>query len=101
LAPECPECGGLLKPATISFGQAMPQAVLQAAEDRARECDVFLAVGSSLVVYPAALLPVIAKRSGARLVIGNREPTPLDDTADCVVRGQIGEVMPALAAVNG
>ena len=96
LAPECPECGGLLKPATISFGQAMPQDVLQAAEQQARGCDLFLAVGSSLVVYPAAMLPVIAKRSGARLVIVNRDPTPLDAIADCVLQGQIGSVLPAL-----
>ncbi len=96
LAPECPDCGGFLKPATISFGQSMPRAVLQAAERHARDCDLFLAVGSSLAVYPAALLPVIAKRSGARLVIVNRDPTPLDDGADCVLRGALGEILPAL-----
>ncbi len=95
-APECPACGGLLKPATISFGQTMPHEVLQAAERHARKCDLFLAVGSSLVVYPAALLPAVAKRAGARLVIVNRDPTPLDDIADCVLNGQIGEVLPAL-----
>ena len=97
LAPECPECGGLLKPATISFGQPMPVQALSRAEAAARECQVFLAVGSSLQVQPAASLPIIAKRSGAKLIIVNRDPTPLDEIADAVVQGEIGSVLPTLA----
>ena len=97
LAPECRLCGGLLKPATISFGQSMPADVLRAAERAAVSCDLFLAVGSSLVVYPAAALPAVAKRSGARLVIVNRDPTPLDGIADAVLRGELGSLLPALA----
>ncbi len=100
LAPQCRKCGGLLKPATISFGQSMQAEVLAGAEAAARECDLFLAAGSSLVVHPAAMLPVIAKRSGARLVIVNREPTPLDEIADARLGGEIGEVLPELVAVS-
>jgi len=95
-APECPECGGHLKPATISFGQAMPREVLAEAERQSRACDLFLCVGSSLVVQPAALLPLIAKQSGARLILINRDPTPLDEAADLVIRGEIGAVLPAI-----
>ncbi len=96
LAPLCRLCGGLLKPATISLGQPMPADVVRAAELAARSCDVFVTVGSSLVVYPAAALPVAAKRSGAKLIIVNRDPTPLDQAADAVLRGEIGQVLPAL-----
>lgn len=96
LAPLCRLCGGLLKPATISFGQPMPADVVRTAEQAARACDVFITVGSSLVVYPAAALPVAAKRSGAKLIIVNRDPTPLDQAADAVLRGEIGELLPAL-----
>jgi len=96
LAPECPDCGGLLKPATISFGQPMPQAPMLASERAARECDLFLVAGSSLVVYPAAALPQVAKKHGARLILINRDPTPLDELADAVVRGEIGQALPAL-----
>lgn len=95
-APECRSCGGLLKPATVSFGQSMPEEVMRAAEQAAASCDLFLVVGSSLVVQPAALLPLIAKRSGARLLIVNREPTPLDEEADLTVRGEIGVTLPAI-----
>jgi len=98
LAPECPECGGHLKPATISFGQAMPREVLAEAERRSRSCDLFLCVGSSLVVQPAALLPLIAKQSGARLVLINREATPLDEAADALLHGEIGSILPRLVA---
>jgi len=96
LAPECPDCGGLLKPATISFGQAMPTKVVEAAERAARNCDLFVVVGSSLAVQPAATLPVVAKRSGAKLIIINRDPTPLDDEADIVINAEIGQVLPAM-----
>ncbi len=95
-APECARCGGYLKPATISFGQAMPEREMARAVEAARSCEVFLAIGSSLVVQPAAMLPLIAKRAGARLVIVNRTPTPLDEAADCVIRDEIGVVLPML-----
>ena len=97
-APCCRHCGGLLKPATVSFGQALSPEVLARATDAARDCDLFLAVGSSLVVHPAAALPVIARQAGARLVIVNREPTPVDELADLVLRGEIGEVLAELTA---
>ena len=97
-APRCRRCDGLLKPATVSFGQALSAEVLARATDAARGCDLFLAVGSSLVVHPAAALPAIARQAGARLVIVNREPTPVDELADLVVRGEIGEALTALAA---
>jgi NAD-dependent deacetylase len=98
LAPECRKCGGLLKPATISFGQSMPLDILAQAEVAAKSCDLFLAVGSSLVVHPAAMLPVVAKRAGARLIIVNRDETPLDDIADLRLDGELGTVLPALVA---
>jgi NAD-dependent deacetylase len=100
LAPECRSCGGLLKPATVSFGQAMPQDVLLRAQQATEECDLFLAVGSSLVVQPAAGLPVIAKQAGARLIIINREATPLDGSADLVLHGEIGKVLPPMVGVT-
>jgi NAD-dependent deacetylase len=92
-APPCPACGGLLKSATISFGQAMPQAEMARAVKAALRADLFLAIGSSLVVYPAADLPRAAAENGARLVIVNREPTGLDSLADIVVRADIGPVL--------
>jgi NAD-dependent deacetylase len=96
LAPECDHCGGLLKPATISFGQAMPAREMQLAAEAAKDCDVFLAVGSSLVVYPAAALPELAKRYGAALIIINRTPTSMDAIADLVVNDEIGKTLPML-----
>lgn len=99
-APKCRECGELLKPATISFGQNLPQEVLLAAHQAAESCDLFLAVGSSLVVHPAASLPVVAQRRGARLIIINRDKTPLDAAADLVIRGEIGSILPALAGIT-
>ena len=91
-APRCRHCGGLLKAAVISFGQSLSPAAMWAAEELAEEADLYLAIGSSLVVQPAATFPVIAKRAGARLVIVNREPTPLDALADHALRGPIGTV---------
>jgi len=91
--PDCPDCGGLLKHATISFGQSLDAAVLEESFRMSRECDLFLALGSSLVVHPAAGLPEIAKQQGARLVIINREPTPLDGLADLVLHETIGPVL--------
>jgi len=91
-APEC-ACGGYIKTATVSFGQSMPAAAMQRAEQLTRSCDLFLAIGSSLVVWPAAGFPLMTKRSGAALVIINREPTEFDDLADLVVHHDIGDVL--------
>ena len=91
-APDC-DCGGFIKTATVSFGQSMPADAMQRAEQLAKSCDLFLAVGSSLVVWPAAGFPLLAKRNGAALVIVNREPTEFDDLADLVVRNDIGDVL--------
>jgi len=91
-APDC-VCGGYIKTATVSFGQAMPAAAMQRAEDLTRTCDLFLAIGSSLVVWPAAGFPLMAKRNGAALVIINREPTEFDELADLVVHNDIGDVL--------
>ena len=96
--PACEDCGGILKSATISFGQALDPATLEAAEEAASDCEVFLAVGTSLVVYPAAGLVPIARRSGARIVIVNSEPTPYDHIADAVVNAPISEVLPVIVA---
>jgi NAD-dependent deacetylase len=95
-APDCPDCGGFIKSATVSFGQAMPDAAMQRAQDLSQACDLFLAIGSSLVVWPAAGFPLMAKRHGARLVIINREPTEFDAIADLVVRQDIGTVLEPL-----
>jgi NAD-dependent deacetylase len=94
--PRCARCGGLTKHATISFGQSLSPDVLRTAIRWARDADLFLAIGSSLVVTPAAELPALAKESGARLVIINREPTPLDGMADAAIRGTIGAVIEAV-----
>jgi NAD-dependent deacetylase len=91
-APDC-ACGGYIKTATISFGQAMPAAAMERAEELTRVCDLFLAIGSSLVVWPAAGFPLMAKRNGAALVIINREATEFDDLADLVVNDDIGDVL--------
>lgn len=95
--PVC-ECGGFIKSATISFGQPMPFEPMRRAQAEAKNCDLFLAVGSSLVVYPAASFPAVAKQNGSRLVILNREPTELDYLADLVLNLEIG---PTLGAVTG
>ena len=91
-APDC-ACGGYIKTATISFGQAMPVDAMRRAEQATMGCDLFLAVGSSLVVWPAAGFPLMAKRNGAALVIINREPTEFDEFADLVVRNDIGDAL--------
>ena len=91
-APDC-GCGGYIKTATISFGQAMPADAMRRAEELTMRCDLFLAIGSSLVVWPAAGFPLMAKRNGAALVIVNREPTEFDDIADLVVHDDIGDVL--------
>jgi len=86
-------CGGIVKTATISFGQSMPQEAMQRAQVATMQCDLFLAIGSSLVVYPAAGFPLLAKDNGAKLVIINREETALDEAADLVLRTGIGDVL--------
>lgn len=91
--PYCDDCGGPLKPATISFGQAMPERETEEAYQRSSACDLFIVIGSSLVVQPAASMPLIAKRNGAKLVIINRDPTPYDHLADILIHGQAGPIM--------
>ena len=99
--PDCAMCGGIVKTATISFGQAMPEEAMARAEAATYDCDLFLSIGSSLVVFPAAGFPLVAKRNGARLVIINRDPTEFDDVADLVISEDIGNVLEPLAAFNG
>jgi NAD-dependent deacetylase len=94
--PSCPSCGGIMKHATISFGQSLDPVVLQRAADLAEQADVFLAMGSSLVVHPAAGLPPLAKRNGARLVIINRDPTEQDSIADAVIHDSIGAALTSI-----
>jgi NAD-dependent deacetylase len=91
-APNC-ACGGAIKSATVSFGQAMPAEAMERAEQLTKSCDLFLAIGSSLVVWPAAGFPLMAKRNGVALVIINREPTEFDDIADLVLHDDIGDVL--------
>lgn len=97
--PVCRACGGLVKSATISFGQSMPQEPMDRAEAACLDCDLFLVLGSSLVVYPAAGFPLLAKRNGARLAIVNREPTDQDAYADIVLHDEIGPVMREVVGV--
>jgi NAD-dependent deacetylase len=96
--PACRACGGIVKPATISFGQPMPVEAMRRAEAASRACNLFIVLGSSLVVYPAAALPMIAKTNGAALVIINREPTDMDDSADIVIHAEIGAVLRQVTA---
>lgn len=92
-APACLDCGGPIKTATVSFGQAMPEREMRRAMEWAERCDLFLAIGSSLVVWPAAGIPMVAKRAGARLVLINRDPTDFDEEADLVIHADIGETL--------
>jgi NAD-dependent deacetylase len=94
--PACRSCGGILKSATISFGQALVQEDLERAAKAANECDLMLAIGSTLAVYPIAGVVPLAKRSGARVVILNAEPTEMDEIADVVLRGSISDILPRL-----
>jgi NAD-dependent deacetylase len=94
--PPCRSCGGILKSATISFGQALEPATLARAEAAALDCDVLLAIGSSLTVHPAAGVVPAARSAGAAVIIVNAEPTPYDRLADVVLRGSISEILPAL-----
>lgn len=99
-APDC-GCGAPVKSATISFGQAMPQKEMRRARDASLRCDLFIAMGSSLVVYPAAAFPELAKENGAALVIVNRDPTPLDPVSDLIVRGDVGDALARAVALAG
>ncbi|MDP3661116.1 Sir2 family NAD-dependent protein deacetylase [Phenylobacterium sp.] len=99
--PACRACGGVVKVATVSFGQPMPPAPMARAEAETMACDLFLVLGSSLSVMPAASFPLMAKRNGARLVIVNRDPTDQDAYADLALHGEIGAVMSAVAPANG
>jgi NAD-dependent deacetylase len=98
--PECTACGGILKTATISFGQAMPEAEMARAHAAALDTDLMIALGSSLVVYPAAGFPILAKRNGAAYVIVNREPTGQDEIADLVIHAEIGPTLARAVGVN-
>ena len=95
LPPPCPVCGGRLKPDVVFFGESLSSDVLERAFSESQSCDLFLVVGSSLVVQPAASLPVTARQGGARLVIINRDPTPLDRIADLVLHASASEVLGA------
>lgn len=101
LLPHCPTCGGLLKPDVTLMGEQLPVAVMRAAQAAARQCDLMLVAGSSLEVMPAAGLPVEAMNSGARLVVVNEQPTYVDERADVVIRGDVVQVLPALAGAVG
>ncbi|MET0971342.1 MAG: Sir2 family NAD-dependent protein deacetylase [Tardiphaga sp.] len=92
-APSCPDCSKPVKAATVSFGQAMPENEMRRAAELAGQCDLFIAIGSSLVVWPAAGLPMLAKEAGAKLIIINNEATEQDGEADLVVRADIGETL--------
>jgi NAD-dependent deacetylase len=98
--PVCEKCDGIVKTATISFGQAMPEIQMARAQDETSACDLFIVLGSSLVVYPAAGFPRIAKRRGAGLVIINRDPTDQDSDADLVIHDEIGPTISRVVGVN-
>lgn len=91
--PDCPHCHGILKPDAVFFGEGLPQETLMEATRRSQSCDLFIVIGSSLVVYPAAYMPMYAKDAGAKLAIINLTPTPLDRYAAVLIRGKAGETM--------
>jgi NAD-dependent deacetylase len=99
-APDCRSCGGIVKSATISFGQSMPEEEMNRAHEATLGCDLFIAIGSSLQVYPAAGFPILAKRNGAMLAILNREPTELDQIADLVIHEEIGPTLAPVVMLN-
>jgi NAD-dependent deacetylase len=99
--PECPNCEGIVKPTTVLFGEPMPRAEMAEAERRARTADLFVVVGSSLAVYPAAYLPRHARHAGARLAIVNLTPTTYDHAADVLVHGRASDVLQALVEEVG
>lgn len=96
IPPPCPDCGGILKPAVVFFGESLPEQAVREAYSEADACDLLLAIGSSLMVYPAAHIPVRAKECGARLVIISTEPTAMDNIADSVVYNKAGTVLPKI-----
>jgi len=96
--PVCGQCGGILKPDVVFFGEALPEQTLRMANYHAAHCDLLIVIGSSLVVYPAAYIPLYAKESGARLVILNRDETPYDANADVLIRAEAGEGMSGILA---
>lgn len=98
--PTCDACGGFLKSANVSFGQSMPADAMRRAQEWSQRAEIFIVIGSSLQVQPAASFPVIAKRGGALLAIVNRDPTPLDDLADFVHNGAIGEFFSQMRALS-
>ena len=98
--PICEKCEGIVKTATISFGQAMPEVPMLRAQEETLACDLFIVLGSSLVVYPAAGFPQLARRNGAKFVIVNREPTDQDDDADLVIHKEIGPTLSRAIGVN-
>ena len=98
--PTCMFCGGVVKTATVSFGQQMPAEAMRRAQEAALDCDLMLTVGSSLVVYPAAGFPALAKQNGATLVILNRDPTELDSLADLVLNFEIGPTIGPATGIN-
>ena len=97
--PPCRDCGGILKSATVSFGQALVPAVIDRAMRAAAEADVFLSIGTSLQVYPIAGVVPLARAAGAKIVIMNAEPTPFDDTADAVLPGSISDLLPRICGI--
>ena len=92
--PNCPDCQGILKPDAVLFGEALPQEILREATRRSQNCDLFIVIGSTLVIYPAAYMPTYAREAGARLAIVNLTPTPLDHYATVVIQGKAGKIMP-------
>jgi NAD-dependent deacetylase len=91
--PDCPDCHGVLKPDAVFFGEALPQETLREAIQRAQDCDLFIVIGSTLVIYPAAYIPTYAREAGAKLAIVNLTPTPFDHYAEVVIRGKAGQIM--------
>ena len=92
--PDCPDCQGILKPGAVLFGEALPQETLLEATRRSQNCDLFIVIGSTLIIYPAAYMPTYARDAGARLAIVNLTPTPLDHYATVVIQGEAGQIMP-------
>jgi NAD-dependent deacetylase len=91
--PDCPDCRGILKPDAVFFGEALPQETLQEAIRRAQDCDLFIVIGSTLVIYPAAYVPTYAREAGAKLAIINLSSTPFDHYAEVIIRGKAGQIM--------
>lgn len=99
LPPRCPQCDGIIKPNTVLFGESLPFDVYQSARDEVTKADLFIVIGSSLVVYPAAALPPLAVSAGSRLLILNDEKTPMDNRADVVINAKAGEILPRILSI--